>query len=202
MTTNTMTTEDTNLNLLAELVFYIICHPPGGQIMDTVRINKTLWYFECENYLKSGKSLAGTQFISRPLGPVIYDHQNVIGLLVKNKCIREGHFNADGKHVKVYDPINEYKDKYNENPASQEVKKSQLTNAHRKSIDDLLVRMNKLNSDQLSKRSHGKVWNLIENGKPILLRTVFAEGRHSHIPKKHTAGIEKTVAERFHKNAG
>lgn len=150
---------------LVETIHYICDKAADApEKLDQIKLNKILWYSDARAYMSSGSSITRERYIKKPFGPVARRNRIAVEELEKRGTLHRGRSaSGSGFWNTHFDVIENY------DPAK-------LTADERSIIDEVYsVIVDGHTSMSISKRSHGEIWQLADNGEDLPLFTVFAE---------------------------
>ena len=150
---------------LVETIHYI-CGKAADkpEKLDQIKLNKILWYSDARAYMSSGSSITRERYIKKPFGPVARRNRIAVEELEERGILRRGRSaSGSGFWNTHFDVIENYRS-------------SELTADERSVIDEVYsVIVDGHTSMSISKRSHGEIWQLADNGEDLPLFTVFVE---------------------------
>lgn len=133
--------------------------------LDSIKLNKVLWYSDCMAYLARGRPITGALYMRKQHGPVAKYNRLAIEALESEGALLRGKSSKDGAWPTAFDVI-------------QEVDKSKLESEELSIIDSVFKHVCLESSSMgISEQSHGEIWKLAANDEVLPLFTVFAEGR-------------------------
>ena len=144
--------------------------------LDHIKLNKVLWYSDSAAYMATGKGISDARYIRKPNGPVARLMAPVMASLQKDEQVKAG---------KQFDPtrgmwIDTYE--YIGNRDGTDI----LTAEEREYIDNAFSGVCRHETNAISERTHGEVWEIALNGEEIPLHAMFAE-RVGKITSAHVA---------------
>jgi len=134
-----------------------------GRDLDSIQLNKVLWYADSLCYMAKGQPITGTLYKRKPRGPVAANHNRVLNTLVNDGLVRQGHAEKNGRFRSVIDSI--------EDPETTQFTEAELELFNR--VLDYVT--TETTTNEISDQSHGDIWKLARDGEELPLYTVFAE---------------------------
>lgn len=140
--------ERKNTDKLAAAIHFLVARFPPHQLGAT-KLNKILWFADCEFYVRHGRSLTGeTHYVRKPQGPWNGRFDSAVAHLVLHKAISE-------RQVRVIDFVRR------ELYPQQEPDVTPFTSEEL----DLLVKMasvvSKLSAEEAAESSHKMLWECL-----------------------------------------
>lgn len=179
------TTPDT-LGKLKACIFYA-CNKeqPEHAQLDHIKLNKVLWYSDTASYMESGKSITGGRYVRKPHGPVAKYMIPATQELMAQGILTSGkRYDADrGMWVDTYEVIGESAIADEDDDVTP---LPQLSNKEKEYLDHAFKgACLATDSNTISERTHGEIWELATNGEDIPLYAMYAESKgkikQSHI---------------------
>lgn len=174
-----------NQKLKACIAYICQKERPQQSALDPVKLNKVLWYSDASSYMDTRTSITGSKYIRKPRGPVAKGMMAAIGELERSNVITIGrrYDESAGAWLETYDftgrdEVVPEDIEDDEPPVELTVEeKERLDSAHKKVCLES-------DTDSISERTHGEIWDLASDGEEIPLFAAYAE-RLGVITKEH-----------------
>ena len=161
--------------LKACIVYACAKEQPETAQLDHIKLNKVLWYSDAASYVANGVAITGGKYVRKKHGPVSKYMKSATEDLIKTGVLKGGkHFDAArGAWIDVYNVVGSLEQVYE----SAEDETSVRLSDQDKSYIDHAFRGVCLGSDSntISERTHGEIWELAHDGEEIPLYAMFAE---------------------------
>lgn len=151
-----------NWKKFVDTVHYVCNKAEDPSVLGAVKLNKVLWYSDVMQYMVTGHSITGEEYIKRQHGPVPRHALRAIGELVAQRRVVRGrvdHFGfVKSEFISIAEPdLNGF--------TAEEIAR----------IDDAFehVCLNHT-AKSISEETHGLVWKLAAMGEVMPYSTVFA----------------------------
>lgn len=162
-----------SIEKLKACIFYVCSKEQAEHAqLDHIKLNKVLWYSDTAAYMETGKSITGGRYVRKPHGPVAKFMWPAAQALMADELITSGkRFDASrGMWVDTYEVIG------SEDSDSDQESLPNLTEKERKYLDRAFVgACMATDSNTISERTHGDIWELAINGEEIPLFAMYAE---------------------------
>jgi len=133
-----------------------------GFDLDSIKLNKGLWYSDAYAYVALGHSITGETYVRRKHGPAAKHQLVALKALQDEGRVVPGKKTRRGKWSRCFDSVGD-------------VDKSKFSGTELQIIDGVMKKLSDQDSFELSEKTHGAIWRCIENGEEIPLYTIFAE---------------------------
>ena len=144
-----------------DVVEYIIYFCDKNKLnLGAIKLNKILWFFDVNNYKKTGESLTKERYVKQQFGPVPQHILECIKELEKDNAIRVEQENNDG-----YKKTNFF---YKKDTFDKNIEKQEDLNALIKDI------CNNFSASQISEKTHDNIWRLAKISEEIPLYATLA----------------------------
>ena len=138
------------------LVHYVVARTAGKPNFGAVKLNKVLWFADARQYLLTGGSITGADYIRKPFGPVPRQIEAIRDELV-----------AEGK-IKVTPPKFEYEGWRFTSSRSPNV--TPLSEAELNTVNWWIRHIgDDHTADSISEESHDYAWEIAKNGEALPL---------------------------------
>ena len=170
---------------LKACILYACEKQDASNVLDSVKLNKVLWYADTAAYLQNGESITGSRYIRKPKGPVAYAPAAVKDFAAHGALTLGRRFDeASGAWLETYEVTHtgqQVEDRFGEDGEAQimlsDRDKERLDRAFKTACVDHT-------SQSISEKTHGEIWNLAKDGEDIPLYAIYAE-RLGQITKTH-----------------
>jgi hypothetical protein len=151
----------------------------ASALLDSVQLNKMLWYADTEAFLAAGRSITGSRYVRKPRGPVAKFAPAAIKGLVSGAFLTVGkrHDDVNGIWLDTYEVSHigggRVVDDDDEIDADDLI---DLSDAERGFLDRAFKRASlEHGSKSISERTHAEIWSLAVDGEEIPLHVIYAE---------------------------
>lgn len=154
-----------------EAAIHYICDRASqmGVELDPVKLNKVLWYADARMYLARGEPITGGRYIRKDYGPVAKYNRVALNKLKEAGAIKVGQV-LTGHHVE---------ERYDVLVAAPT---NAFTADELQVLDETLDRLKPQTTKMVSNKTHGVIWQSVEDGEEIPLYAVYAEGARNPTP--------------------
>lgn len=169
-----------NREKLKRLIHYVAYRcVDRPEVLDSVKMNKVLWYSDQAAYIATGNPITGDKYIKKPLGPVSSSLKPIVGELETEKYIAIRHL--------VEQPANYL--------ALKTPEMSIFSGEEMRIIEDVIdLVCNQHTSRSISLKSHDIVWRLAQLDEEIPYYAIHG-GRLEEVDADDSAWAQHEMAE-------
>lgn len=150
--------------MLKDVVEYIIYYCNQKKLnLGAIKLNKILWFYDTNNYKKTGESLTKEKYVKQKFGPVPQHILNCLKELENSHIIKIEKIKKQNNNN--YQKTNYY---YNKGTFDKKIEQQQ-------ELDALIENIcNNFSASQISEKTHDNIWRLAKISEEIPLYAILA----------------------------